>query len=77
MWDPPGPTASLTNLTYSYHLTVTNINTDVVIINTTTTATSYPIELAEPCSRATVTALSSEYTGTSTSTVGCFQGGEC
>ena len=79
MWDPPS-TVGLTNV--SYHLTVTNMNTGVVIINTTTTATSYQIGIiAKPCTNysATVTTFSSEYTGPgiSTSTVGSSQGGEC
>lgn len=38
MWDPP-PTAGVLSLTY--HLTVTNTNTGVVIINTTTAMTNY------------------------------------
>ena len=41
MWDPPSIAGVLSGLTY--HLTVTNMNTGVVIINTTTTATNYSI----------------------------------
>ena len=41
MWDPPPTVGVLSNLTY--HLTVTNMNTGVVIINNTTTDTSYPL----------------------------------
>ena len=47
MWDPPPTAGVLSNLTY--HLTVTNMNTGVVIINTTTTDTSYPLGPLEFC----------------------------
>ena len=41
MWDPPSTAGVLSGLTY--HLTVTNMNTGVVIINTSTTDNSYPL----------------------------------
>ena len=47
MWDPPHTASVLSNLIY--HLTVTNMNTGVVIINTTTTDTSYPLGPLEFC----------------------------
>ena len=47
MWDPPPAAGVLSGLTY--HLTVTNVNTDVVDINTTTADTSYPLGPLEFC----------------------------
>ena len=58
MWDPPHTAGVLSSLTY--HLTVTNMNTGVVIINTTTTDTSYPLSSVQLCTyyNASVTAFS-------------------
>ena len=64
MWDPPPTFGVLSNLTY--HLTVTNINTGVVIINTTTTDNSYTVGSSVPlCTvySANVTALLGEHRG--------------
>ena len=47
MWDPPPTAGVLSNLTY--HLTVTNMNTGVVIINTTTSETSYTVGVLKKC----------------------------
>ena len=57
MWEPPSTVGVFSNLTY--HLTVTNMNTGVVIINTTTTDTSYPIDDVKHCTlyKANVTAI--------------------
>ena len=76
MWDPPQTAGVLTNLTY--HLTVTNMNTGVVIIDTTTTKTSYTIGATQPCTNysASVTAFSSEYTGISVLIIDSSHGGE-
>ena len=65
MWDPPPTAGVLSGLTY--HLTVTNMNTGVVIINTTTTDTSYPLGLIQFCTTytASVTSTSQHYTGDS------------
>ena len=46
-WDPPSTVGVLSGLTY--HLTVTNVNTGVVDINTTTADTSYPLGPLEFC----------------------------
>ena len=77
MWDPPPNFGVLGGL--SYHLTVTNMNTGVVIINTTITDTSYRVGVTQPCTNysASVTAFSGEYTGVSTSIIDSFRGGEC
>ena len=48
MWDPP-PTAGVLISGLTYHLTVTNMNTGVVNINTTTADTSYPLGPLEFC----------------------------
>ena len=58
MWDPPHTAGVLSGLTY--HLTVTNMNTGVVIINTNTTGTSFSLGLVRFCTlyRANVTAFS-------------------
>ena len=64
MWDPPPTAGVLSNLTY--HLIVTNMNTGVVIINTTTTETSYTVgTMINLCTRytASVTALSHSQKG--------------
>ena len=60
MWDPPSTAGILSDLTY--HLTVTNMNTGVVIINTTTTDTSYPLSSVQLCTyyNASVTAFSND-----------------
>ena len=47
MWDPPPIAGVLSNLTYQ--LTVTNMNTGVVIINTTITETSYTVGSLTKC----------------------------
>ena len=47
MWDPPATFGVLSGLTYQVN--VTNMNTGVVIINTTTTATSYTLGPLEYC----------------------------
>ena len=61
MWDPPSTAGVVSNL--SYHLTITNMNTGVVIINTNTTETSYPMIDAKHCTRyeANVTATTPEH----------------
>ena len=66
MWNPPPTVGVLSNLTY--HLTVTNVNTGEVIINTNTTETSYPIGSTQFCLeyRVCVVAFSSQYHGDST-----------
>ena len=66
MWDPPQTAGVLSNL--SYHLIVTNMNTGVVIINTTTTDTSYSLGSTQFCLdyRVYVVAFSSQYRGGST-----------
>ena len=58
MWDSSPTAGVLSGL--SYQLTVTNINTGVVIINTTTTDTSYSLGLVQFCTsyKASVTAFS-------------------
>ena len=48
MWDPP-PTIGVLISGLTYHLIVTNMNTGVVIINTTTTDTSYLLGPLEFC----------------------------
>ena len=79
MWDPPSTAGVLSGLTY--HLTVTNMNTGVVIINTTTTDTSYPplIGLVQFCTlyRASVTASSLEQKGDTVAIMEETPGGEC
>ena len=47
MWDPPPTAGVLSGLTYN--LTVTNMNTGVVIINTITTDNRYPLGPLEYC----------------------------
>ena len=56
MWEAPPTAGVLSNL--SYHLTVTNMNTGAVIINTTTTETSYPLSSVQHC-----TSYTAEVTG--------------
>ena len=46
MWDSP-PTVGVNNLTY--HLTVTNKNTGVMIVNATTADTSYTFSPLKKC----------------------------
>ena len=76
MWDPPSTAGVLSGLTY--HLTVTNMNTGVVIINITTTDTSYHVSLSLYCTNytASVTAYTPEYKSVST-IVERTPGGEC
>ena len=63
MWDPPSTLGVLNNLTY--HLIVTNMNTGLVIINTTTTDNSYSLGPLLFCTfyNASVTAFSLEQKG--------------
>ena len=77
MWDPPQTAGVLSKLTY--HLTVINMNTGVVIINTTTTDTSYPLSSAQHCTfyNASVTALSLEQKGDTMGVMEGTPGGEC
>ena len=77
MWDPPSTVGVLSNLTY--HLTVTNMNTGVVIINTNTTETSSPIELVQHCTlyNASVTAFSLEHKGDTVDIRDKTPGSEC
>ena len=65
MWDPPHTVGVLSNLTY--HLTVTIMNTGVVIINTTTTDTTHAIIYPQLCVdyAVCVAAFSPEYRGRS------------
>ena len=65
MWDPPSIAGVLSGLTY--HLTVTNMNTGVVIINTTTTDTSYSLGSIQYCTfyNASVTPMLQGCTGDS------------
>ena len=76
IWDPPSTAGVLSGLTY--HLTVTNMNTGVVIINTTTTDTSYPLGLIQYCTfyNASVTPMSLDYTGDSVATIHRAPGGK-
>ena len=67
MWDPPSTAGVLSGLTY--HLTVTNMNTGVVIINTTTTDTSYPLGSAQLCTTYTASVISTSQHYTSDSVV--------
>ena len=62
MWNPP-PTAGVLSLTY--RLTVTNVNTGVVIINTTTAMTNYLVGSLQHCTvyTASVTPFSQEHEG--------------
>ena len=77
MWDPPPTVGILSNLTY--HLTVSNRNTGVVIINTTTTGTSYPLSSVQFCTvyNASVTAFSLELKGDTMDIMTKTPGGEC
>ena len=61
-WEPPLAAGILGTL--SYYLTVTNVNIGQVIINTTTTGTSYPIDSPNYCTHynASVTAFSVDLT---------------
>ena len=76
MWDPPPTVGVLSGLTY--HLTVTNMNTGVVIINTTTTDTSYPLGSIQRCTfyHASVTSMSLDYTGDSVAIIDRVPGGK-
>ena len=77
MWDPPSTAGVLSGLTY--HLTVTNMNTGVVIINTNTTETSYSLSSVLICTfyNARVTAFSLELNGDTMSIMERIPGGEC
>ena len=76
MWDPPPAAGVLSGLTY--HLTVTNMNTGVVIINTTTTSTNYSITYPQFCVeyKVSITAFSLEYRGNSVFIIKRTPGGE-
>ena len=76
MWDPPQTAGVLSGLTY--HLTVTNMNTGVVIINTNTTETSYPLSSVQYCTfyNASVTAFSPEQNGDTMDIIKKTPGGE-
>ena len=76
-WDPPSTVGVLSGLTY--HLTVTNMNTGVVIINTTTTDTSYLLGLVQFCTlySASVAAFSLEQKGDTIDIIEETPGGEC
>ena len=76
MWDPPSAVGVLGDL--SYILTVTNMNANVVIINTTTTDTSYPLSSVLFCTfyTASVTAFSLEHKGNTVITIDKTPGGE-
>ena len=76
MWDPPPTAGVLSSL--SYQLTVINMITSQVIVNTTTTDTSYTLPQLTPCQEymANVTASSSEYQGESVVIVQRSPGGE-
>ena len=76
MWDPPSTAGVLSDLTY--HLTVTNMNTGVVIINTTTTDTSYPLGSIQFCTTytASVISTSQDYTSDSVAITDRVPGGK-
>ena len=64
MWEPPLTVGVISNLTY--HLTVTNMNTGVMIINTNTTETRFTVgTVIKLCTRytASVTAFSQSQKG--------------
>ena len=77
MWDSPATVGVLSTLTY--HLTVTNMNTGVVIINTNTTETSYPLGSVQLCTlfKVSVTAFSHDQSGENTSLMKSSLGCEC
>ena len=77
MWDPPSTAGVLSGLTY--HLIVTNMNTGVVIINNTTTETSYPLGSLPFCTfyNASVTAFLLEQKGDTMSIMEETPGSEC
>ena len=76
MWDPPATVGVLSDLTYC--LTVANMNTGVVIVNTTTTTTNYSITDSQFCVdyAVSVSAFSLEYRGSTVSVVKRTLGGE-
>ena len=76
MWDPPSTAGVLSGLTY--HLTVTNMNTGVVIINTTTTDTSYPLSSVQLCTyyNASVTAFSQDHSSDAETVIKRIPGGK-
>ena len=76
MWDPPPTAGVLSGLTY--HLTVTNMNTGVVIINTTTTDTSYPLSSVQLCTyyNASVTAFSQDHSSDAETVIKRIPGGK-
>ena len=77
MWDPPSTAGVLSGLTY--HLIVIKMNRGVVIINTTTTETSYPLSSVQRCTLygTSVTAFSLEQKGDTMSIMEGTPGGEC
>lgn len=78
MWDPPLTDGILGSL--FYQLTVLNVNASRVVVNTTTTNTSYPLptDLIQPCKQylANVTAFSAEYQGDAAVSIQISPGGE-
>ena len=48
LWDPPA-TAGVLNLSFSYNVIVTNMNTGQVIVSDTTTNTIYPLPVIKSC----------------------------
>ena len=76
MWDPPPTAGVLSGLTY--HLTVTNMNTGVVIIDTTTTDTGYPLSSVQLCTyyNASVTAFSQDQSSDAETVIERIPGGK-
>ena len=77
IWDPPPTVGELSDLTY--YLTVTNMNTGVVDINTNTTDNSYTFDFAQSCTlyKFSVTAFSQDQSGKTENTVEKIPGSEC
>ena len=75
MWDP-APTASVLDDLY-YQLTVTNMNTSEIVIDNTTTTTTYTLPAVQRCQyyTANVTAFLAEYHGDSVTAKKRTQGG--
>ena len=75
MWDP-SPTASVLDGLY-YQLTVTNMNTSEIVIDNTTTTTTYTLPALKRCQyyTANVTAFLAEYHADSVTTKERTQGG--
>ena len=75
MWDP-SPTASVLDGLY-YQLIVTNMNTSEIVIDNTTTTTTYTLPALKRCQyyTANVTAFLAEYHADSVTTKERTQGG--